>query len=142
MSDWGADELSPGDGLAAQQYSPRPGLSCGVGSWGGTAAGCKRFLHLPPCRVLLLPAFPFCPFALLGTMRSALLLAAILALSLARGAVCEESQEQMVPGGGRKEVRYPCSQAALAEYWATREQRSASHKSCRGEGRAGGLGVT
>ncbi|XP_019597862.1 tachykinin-3 isoform X1 [Rhinolophus sinicus] len=36
-------------------------------------------------------------------MRSALLLAAILALSLAQGAVCEESQEQMVPRGGRKE---------------------------------------
>ncbi|XP_019597865.1 tachykinin-3 isoform X2 [Rhinolophus sinicus] len=38
-------------------------------------------------------------------MRSALLLAAILALSLAQGAVCEESQEQMVPRGGRKEPR-------------------------------------
>ncbi|XP_045685807.1 tachykinin-3 isoform X2 [Phyllostomus hastatus] len=36
-------------------------------------------------------------------MRSALLLAVILALSLALGAVCEESQEQVVPRGGRRE---------------------------------------
>lgn len=64
-----------------------------------------------PCCILVVPTFPFCPFALVGTMRSALLLAAILALSLAQGAVCEESQEQMVPRGGRKEVRYPSSWA-------------------------------
>ncbi|XP_054436229.1 tachykinin-3 [Pteronotus mesoamericanus] len=38
-------------------------------------------------------------------MRSALLLAAILALSLALGAVCEGSQEQVVPRGGRRELR-------------------------------------
>ncbi|XP_066110981.1 tachykinin-3 isoform X2 [Saccopteryx bilineata] len=37
-------------------------------------------------------------------MRSTLLLAAILALSLALEAVCEESQEQMVPLRGRREV--------------------------------------
>ncbi|XP_066225645.1 tachykinin-3-like isoform X3 [Saccopteryx leptura] len=36
-------------------------------------------------------------------MRSTLLLAAILALSLALEAVCEESQEQMVPLRGRRE---------------------------------------
>ncbi|XP_019513116.1 PREDICTED: tachykinin-3 isoform X3 [Hipposideros armiger] len=36
-------------------------------------------------------------------MRSALLLAAMLALSLAPGAVCEESQEQTVPRGVRNE---------------------------------------
>ncbi|XP_016021179.1 tachykinin-3 isoform X2 [Rousettus aegyptiacus] len=36
-------------------------------------------------------------------MRSALLLAAILVLSLARGAVCKKSQEQMVPEGSHKE---------------------------------------
>ncbi|XP_016021177.1 tachykinin-3 isoform X1 [Rousettus aegyptiacus] len=38
-------------------------------------------------------------------MRSALLLAAILVLSLARGAVCKKSQEQMVPEGSHKEPR-------------------------------------
>lgn len=67
------------------------------------------------------PAFPSCLFALLGTMRSTLLLAAILALSLALGAVCEESQEQVVRSGGRREVRHHLprpSRAALAEYWA------------------------
>lgn len=42
-------------------------------------------------------------------MRSALLLAAILVLSLARGAVYRKSQEQMVPDGGHKEVRYSSS---------------------------------
>nr|KAF6453992.1 tachykinin precursor 3 [Molossus molossus] len=36
-------------------------------------------------------------------MRSALLLAAVLALSLALGAVCEGSQEQVVRSGGRRE---------------------------------------
>ncbi|XP_054574568.1 tachykinin-3 [Eptesicus fuscus] len=36
-------------------------------------------------------------------MRSALLLAAILALSLPLGAVCEESPEQVVPSRGRRE---------------------------------------
>ncbi|XP_024431957.1 tachykinin-3 [Desmodus rotundus] len=36
-------------------------------------------------------------------MRRALLLAVILVLSLALGAVCEESQEQVVPRGGRRE---------------------------------------
>ncbi|KAM8802076.1 tachykinin-3 isoform 2-T2 [Rhynchonycteris naso] len=37
-------------------------------------------------------------------MRSTLLLAAILAFSVALEAVCEESQEQMVPHRGRREV--------------------------------------
>lgn len=86
---------------------------------------------------ILLPTFPFCPFALLGTMRSALLLAAILALSLAQGAVCEESQEQMVPRGGRKEVRYPSSWACPGRVLGTScEQHSAGPKSCRGAGGA------
>ncbi|XP_011374174.1 tachykinin-3 [Pteropus vampyrus] len=42
-------------------------------------------------------------------MRSALLLAAILVLSLARGAVCKKSQEQMVPDRSHKEVKYSSS---------------------------------
>ncbi|XP_016079914.1 PREDICTED: tachykinin-3 isoform X2 [Miniopterus natalensis] len=37
-------------------------------------------------------------------MQRALLLAAILALSLALGGVCEESQEQVVPGRDHREV--------------------------------------
>lgn len=80
---------------------------CEAGS--SHAAGPECFLYY----VLLLPAFPSCPFALLGTMRSALLLAVILALSLTLGAVCEESQEQVVPRGGRREVRHPSSGARL-----------------------------
>lgn len=58
--------------------------------------------------LLPLPALPrACPFALPGTMRSALLFAVILALGLARtfGAVCEESQEQVAPGGSHSKVR-------------------------------------
>ncbi|GAB5573949.1 tachykinin-3 isoform X1 [Prionailurus iriomotensis] len=40
-------------------------------------------------------------------MRSALLFAAILAISLAHGlgAVCEDSQEQVVPGGGHNKLQ-------------------------------------
>ncbi|CAK6443283.1 unnamed protein product [Pipistrellus nathusii] len=40
-------------------------------------------------------------------MRSALLLAAVLALSLALGAVGEESQEQVVPSRDHKEKKFP-----------------------------------
>ena len=55
---------------------------------------------------------------LLGIMRGALLFAVILALSSARsfGAVCEGSQEQVVPGGGHSKVRLPLWFATLAEY--------------------------
>lgn len=44
-------------------------------------------------------------------MRRSLLFAAILAISLARslGAVCEDSQEQVAPGGGHNKVRPPSS---------------------------------
>lgn len=42
-------------------------------------------------------------------MRSALLLAGILVLSLAPGAFCKKSQEWMVPDGGHKEVKYSSS---------------------------------
>ncbi|KAM8941889.1 unconventional myosin-Ia isoform 1-T1 [Lycaon pictus] len=53
----------------------------------------------PPILLDQLPSAQDCST---GTMRSALLFAAILAISLASsfGAVCEDSQEQVVPGGG------------------------------------------
>lgn len=55
------------------------------------------------------PPFLSCLSVLLGTMRRALLFAAILAISLAYslGAVCEDSQEQVVPAGGHNKVRHP-----------------------------------
>ncbi|KAB1270473.1 Unconventional myosin-Ia [Camelus dromedarius] len=51
---------------------------------------------------ILLDHLPWAQSCSTGTMRSTLLFAVILALSLAWsfGAVCEESQEQVVPGGG------------------------------------------
>jgi hypothetical protein len=63
---------------------------------------------------ILLLSSGLCPFALPGTMRSILLFTAILAFSLAWsfGAVCEESQEQVVPSGSHSKVRHP-----LEESW-------------------------
>lgn len=89
-----------------------------VGGWGGRVlvvnASCictcvVSSSSLPPLS---------CLSVLLGIMRSALLFAVILALSSARslGAVCEESQEQVVPGGGHSKVRLPLWFATLAEY--------------------------
>lgn len=83
----------------------------GAGEAGSSqAAGRECFLRLPCAVSFSLPSLS-CPSALLGTMQSTLLFAAILALSLAQsfGAVCEESQEQVVPGGGESKVRHPSS---------------------------------
>ena len=96
-----SDILSPDQGWVGESGAGEAGSS--------HAAGRECFL----CYVLLLPAFLSCLSALLGTMRRALLLAVILVLSLALGAVCEESQEQVVPRGGRREVRHPSSGARI-----------------------------
>lgn len=62
---------------------------------------------------LCLPSFHLCP---LGTMRSAMLFAAILVLCLAGsfGAVCEESQGQVAPAGRHSEVRCPLTGSSIS----------------------------
>ena len=113
-----------------------------VGGWGGRVlvvnASCictcvVSSSSLPPLS---------CLSVLLGIMRSTLLFAVILALSSARslGAVCEESQEQVVPGGGHSKVRLPLWFATPAEY-QTPSWRP--HSACPSSvGRKVGWGVT
>lgn len=134
---WGSRET---ERLPAQRLSQTKAWvgELGAGEAGSSQAAsheCLPCLHL--CCVLLLLAFPLsCPSALLGIMRSALLFAVILALSLARslGAVCEESQEQVVPGGSHSKVRHPL--------WLTQPGVIRLHSACptvvgRKVGRAG-----
>ncbi|TEA31718.1 hypothetical protein DBR06_SOUSAS22610060, partial [Sousa chinensis] len=68
---------------------------------GSTSRVCGERTVLPASSLILPDHLPQAQSCSTGIMRSALLFAVILALSLARsfGAVCEESQEQVVPGG-------------------------------------------
>ncbi|XP_024592485.1 tachykinin-3 [Neophocaena asiaeorientalis asiaeorientalis] len=68
---------------------------------GSTSRVCGERIVLPASSLILPDHLPQAQSCSTGIMRSALLFAVILALSLARslGAVCEESQEQVVPGG-------------------------------------------
>lgn len=112
---WGAGKPSPGDVPTAQRYSPQ--TRAGVGELGAGKQGPARLLVgnvscvFPP----LMPSsrLPCLSLCTLSTMRSALLLAAILALSLALGVVCKESQEKVVPSKGHMAVRRPSSWACL-----------------------------
>uniref|UniRef100_A0A9L0RUZ8 Neuromedin-K n=1 Tax=Equus caballus TaxID=9796 RepID=A0A9L0RUZ8_HORSE len=67
-----------------------------------TTSVCGERAVLSASSLSLLDDLPWAQSCSTGTMQSTLLFAAILALSLAQsfGAVCEESQEQVVPGGG------------------------------------------
>ncbi|XDA74672.1 hypothetical protein R6Z07F_004895 [Ovis aries] len=67
-----------------------------------TSSVCGERAVLPASSLILLDHLSQAPSCSTGIMRSALLFAVILALSLARsfGAVCEESQEHVGPGGG------------------------------------------
>lgn len=103
----GAGKPSPGAVPTARRHSPQ------------TRAGKQG-----PARLLVVnvsPRFtsssssrlPSLSLCTLSTMRSALLLAASLALCLVLGAVCKESQEQVVRRSANRKVRYPSGWACL-----------------------------
>ena len=96
--------------VGAGRLSPSSSEALPDQGWGGAAGAGGECLRGCPCVLSSSsPPPPSCVSALLGIMQSALLFAVILALSSARslGAVCEESQEQVVPGGGLSKVRLP-----------------------------------
>lgn len=108
MSDGGAGKPSPGDIPIAQRYSPQ--TRAGAGESGAGKQGPARLLVAnvsPHFMSSSSSRLPFLSLCTLSTMRSALLLAAFLALCLVLGAVCKEPQEQVVPRLDHKKVRYP-----------------------------------
>lgn len=135
ICDEGAGRPSP----FCSETLPDQGLGRRIGSAGeagsGEAVDREHLLHLHRVVSLSLPSCP-CPSALLGIMRSTLLFVAILALSLAwsLGAACEESQEQLMPGGGHSKVRHPLWLARPGRVLGTTmEPHSACSTSCREE---------